>query len=593
MQLHKCFIPYLALAMLLALVAGCAVRNVRPTLEQQSGVDQALAWQRQGRFMDAAHAWQHLADVYDRWQDRYLLNAAEAWRQLDDWQAVAPIVEAIDRDHLNHSQAMHLDLLRAGAALAAQQPATALQLTRGADTLSEPWRLRGLELRARAQAASKKPLAAARSRLMMDPALSGFDRSENQRLLLEYLKGMDVAALQTAADGLPAHDPMRTWIADALEAKGSALAKALPQPQTPVGTLLPAPDHSVRAEGYAAPATVALLLPTVGPLQAAAAAVQDGFTTAWQHHPQQTKTMQLLVLDASGGPDRALGAYRQAVSSGADLVVGPLAPDAVAALFQRAQLPVPILALNRSHQGLPPSGSVAFALPPEAEGAQIAMRMRAHGLDQAVLFLADADWAQRGGRAFRAQFERHGGNVIGSATLAATQVDYSAPIQALMAQANLGTGVFIAMRPRQGRLLVPQLRIAAVIQPLYATSHIYGVETNQGLNRDLDGVIFPDSPWLFGVQSGPLQRSEIAQTDANARGPAARLFAFGMDAFELMPYLDWMRQHPGSYVPGATGDLTIDRFGRVRRTPIWAQFVNGIAVPLTGALQARPAASLD
>jgi hypothetical protein len=70
-----------------------------------------------------------------------------------------------------------------------------------------------------------------------------------------------------------------------------------------------------------------------------------------------------------------------------------------------------------------------------------------------------------------------------------------------------------------------------------------------------------------------------------ARDGAARLFAFGMDAWNLVPYLDWLRAHPGSYMPGATGQLAADQFGRIRRVLTWAKFQNGLARPLTGSLQ--------
>lgn len=585
MHLPRPLIVRLLPLLLLAVVAGCVGPGSRPTPEQQAAISQATALEHQGRFEQAARTWQALAAQYRHWRDDYLLHAAEDYRQLDDWQAATPLLAQIRRGNLNPSPAIHFDLLRAEAALFHQQPAAALELTADAASLPEPWRLRAMELRARALANSQQPLAAARTRLAMDASLSGYDRGQNQKQLMQLLTGMETDALQSAAANLDARDPLRAWIAEALKEKGSALAGALPQLENPVGTLLPGAGNAVSAEGYAPPQKVALLLPTSGALQAAGAAVQDGFDTAWKRHSGHDNSMQLDVLDSGSSDAGALQAYQQAVAAGADLVVGPLSPAAVAALFQRAPLPVPLLALNHPEQGLPPEDSAEFALPPEAEGAQVAARMSDQGLTEAVLFLADADWAQRAARAFRAQFESRGGHISGSATLPGTQVNYAEAIQALMANAGAATGVFIAMRPAQGRLLVPQLRIARVTQPLFATSHIYGVESNPGLDRDLDGVTFCDAPWLFDAQPGLPRRSKLAETDPNAQGPAARLFAFGMDAWALMPYLKWLRTHPGSYLSGATGQLTMDSFGRIHRTPIWAQFVNGIAVPVTGALQ--------
>jgi outer membrane PBP1 activator LpoA protein len=106
-----------------------------------------------------------------------------------------------------------------------------------------------------------------------------------------------------------------------------------------------------------------------------------------------------------------------------------------------------------------------------------------------------------------------------------------------------------------------------------------------GADGDLDGVEFCDAPWLFDAQPGLPARAQIAAALPSARGTAARLFAFGMDAWNLVPYLEWLRSHPGSYLPGASGQLTADAFGRVRRVLAWARFDNGLARPLSGSLQ--------
>lgn len=583
----------LGLLLLLATLAGCAGMASRPTPAEQSAAAHAAALQDQGRFRDAAQAWQALAAANRGRRDVYLMHAAESYRQLGDWHDAEPLLDRIRRGHLQPDDAIQVDLLRAEDALERHDAARAQQLTADAGTLPPRWRPRAMELRARALAALDQPMAAARVRLAMDAGLSGYDRSQNQQQLLSLLEHMDVNRLQDAAAQLSAHDPMRAWIEQALQHKGSALAATMPELERPVGTLPPQGGDQAAAEGYRAPHSVTLLLPTSGPLQAAGQAVEDGFRTAWARHPERSASMQLNVQDSLGTPSGALQAYQQAVAQGADLVVGPLAPGAVAALFQQAPLPVPLLALNHPDQGLPPDGSAEFALPPEAEGAQVAARMRSQGLTEAVLFLADERWAERAAGAFKAQFRGGGGQVTGSATLARSEVNYADAINALMANAGPDTGVFIAMRPEQGRLLVPQLRIARVKQPLFATSHIYGVEDNPGLDRDLDGVVFCDAPWLLNAQPGLPRRESLADSDPNAQGPAARLFAFGMDAYALMPYLGWLRNHPGSYLSGATGQLTMDNFGRVQRTPIWARFVNGIAVPVTGSLDAEDGSSAD
>jgi hypothetical protein len=38
-------------------------------------------------------------------------------------------------------------------------------------------------------------------------------------------------------------------------------------------------------------------------------------------------------------------------------------------------------------------------------------------------------------------------------------------------------------------------------------------------------------------------------------------------------------------LPGASGQLTSDQFGRIRRVLVWAKFQDGLARPINGSLQ--------
>jgi outer membrane PBP1 activator LpoA protein len=247
---------------------------------------------------------------------------------------------------------------------------------------------------------------------------------------------------------------------------------------------------------------------------------------------------------------------------------------------------VPVLALNHpDDKALPATGASEFGLLPETEGAQAADHMAEQGLHSAYVVISGDDFAQRAGSAFKAEFEARGGTVAGNGTLG-SGVNYASVITGLnAASAASDAGVFISMKPQQARLLLPQLRLARINAPVFGTSHIYGGADDAGSNRDLDGVEFSDAPWLFDAQPGLPNHDDIATPLPAARGVSARLFAFGMDAWNLVPYLDWLHEHPGSYLPGASGQLTADQFGRIRRVLVWAKFQDGIAHPLNGSLQ--------
>jgi len=284
-----------------------------------------------------------------------------------------------------------------------------------------------------------------------------------------------------------------------------------------------------------------------------------------------------------------VAAYRQAVADGAELVVGPLGRAAVSSIFAQPQLPVPVLALNHAQGDTPtPLGSFEFALLPEAEGAQLAAHMVTLGLHAAIVFRSDDDTAARSFDAFKTQFASLGGQVANDVVLAQGGVDFAAQIQAALAGSGSETGIVVLLRPVQAGLLSPHPPIAQVQLPVFATSHGCAGSEDAQANRDLDGVESCDAPWLFDAQPGLPDRAAIAAKLPAARDGAARLFAFGMDAWALVPYLGWLQSHPGSYVPGATGQLTMDASRHVQRTPIWVQFQGGIARPVAAGLETQP-----
>src|SRR5690606_12209138 len=220
---------------------------------------------------------------------------------------------------------------------------------------------------------------------------------------------------------------------------------------------------------------------------------------------------------------------------------------------------------------------------------------------RAALIGAQTDWAERASRAFRAQFESRGGSIVGESRLPESAFNYKSEIlQAASAIADTSTGegsariapadagIFISMRPQQARLLVPQLKLAGINAPVFATSHVNAGELNAALDRDLNGVEFCDATWLFSPVAGRPDRNAMVRELGSANGVGGRLFALGMDAYALLPYLDWLLAHPETYLDGATGQLAADSFGRIHRVLTWARFVDGIAQPVQGALDPRP-----
>ncbi|MGH8212387.1 MAG: penicillin-binding protein activator [Rhodanobacteraceae bacterium] len=446
-----------------------------------------------------------------------------------------------------------------------------------------------LSQRAREQQASGDFWGAARTRAQLSPLLTGAQRADNEREIGTLFASLGKDQLKWRYETLVEKDPLKPYARAALEQLGVALPRELPQLDHPVGTQIGEGDTAHR-EGYAMPSQIALLLPTDGALAVPASAVREGFFTAYFDDKSDAPRPTVRSYDSGGTPAQALAAYAQAVNDGAQMVIGPLGRDGVAAMFAQGSLPVPLLALNHPDNNVtPPTGSAEFGLLPETEGAQAAAHMGERGVKQAIVFLTGDDRSRRAAAAFKAQFESLGGQVTNQTELSADNVDYSDQIKAALATAGDGSGILLLLRAQTARLLMPQLKLASATQPVFATSLIYAGGDNADADRDLDGVEFCDAPWLFDAQPGLPDHATIAAQLPDARNAASRLFAFGMDAYALIPYLDWLRTHPGTYLPGATGQLTEDEQGRVHRVPIWAGFQNGVARPVAAGMDSAPA----
>jgi outer membrane PBP1 activator LpoA protein len=587
--------------LLALLLSACATQSVstRGDNEQESRAEQLA---RDGNLEAAAEQFLGLAEQSGRSAGAYYrLRAGECLRDNGDIEGAARAIEDIRRKRLGGDEPLRLDLLEAEVALERKDPQRAAALlTIAEDAIPTNLRLRVLELRARTDEANGDRFAAARTRAKLDAQLDGHDREVNRTQIIETLSALDDKTLKDRAASLRPDDSLLPWIEQILRLRGQFLSREVPRPQRPVGTLMPNADNTLQREGFSAVRQVALLLPLSGPVAGVSQSILDGFFAAYFSDDNGDRPL-LRTYDTGKTPQDAIAAYHQAVADGAGFVVGPLQRESVGELF-RQSLPVRVLALNHPDSGeIPPHSSAEFGLLPDAEGAQAAERMLGIGITRAAIIAANTDWAERAALAFRAQFEARGGQIVGEARVQDGELNYKAALlQAASGIADTsnsdGTGrispadagVFISMRAQQARLLVPQLKLGGINAPVFATSHVNSGEINPSLDRDLDGIEFCDATWLFSTVPGRPDRNRIVQQLSSANGVGGRLFAFGMDAYALLPYMDWLLANPDTYLDGASGQLAVDSFGRIHRVLTWARFVDGVAQPAQGALSRLP-----
>ncbi len=566
-----------ALGLLLCL-AGCATAPPAEMGEFDEGQARMLA--EAGDFRAAAAEYERMADDDRQNRAALLLRAAESLREEGDWAAASEVISRIKRNRLTQNQYLRLELLLVEQSLARNDFEAAWARLQSLPEARQPGaRARQLELRAQALAARGDLLGAARVRIEIAPLLDEGQQRSNERDLVAVLARVPAADLQRHFNEIPVDDPLRPFLEKALRTLGSTPVRRLPQPTRAIGSLLPGSGGDWQREGAAPVDRLALLVPLTGPLAGAGKAVRDGVLAA--HFANPASRTRIDIIDSGLTPASAVEAYVDAVTRGAQRVVGPLTREQVAAVFAQSQFPVPVLALNSGESDAPPPpGNHVFGLAPEEEGAALAQRLGKKGLRAPLLIVNREDWSQRASQAIASHLEIDGARPAARIELPAG-VDFSATLDAV--GGTVFDSVVLALRPQQARLLVAQWRERGMpVQPWLATSHVYSGSPNLSLDRDLDGIEFADAPWLAGVSAGLPPRQSLKQLSGAESAP--RLFAFGMDAYRVVPFLAWLGANPDTYLDGASGQLTVDTAGRVRRLPAWLRFVDGQPRSTDGAL---------
>ena len=326
------------------------------------------------------------------------------------------------------------------------------------------------------------------------------------------------------------------------------------------------------SDGYRPPARLAVLLPSTGTLAAAGAAVRDGFLAAY--YAENRRRPVVKFYNTLGTGNGALAAMDKAVSEGAQMIVGPLSRDEVNAIYAQENSKLPMITLNQGSK-LPPAGTSSFALSPDEEGEAAANRLADRSLGTALVFSNRTDNAQRAVAAFTATLRKRGGAVLEDVAVAGDTPDLGARLDAMLKGPTPPKAVFLALEAGQARAIAAQLKASSLSGlPRIATSQILSGGSARS-DAELDGIEYPEMPWLLDQGSGLPDADVLAKSLASARGPSQRLFAFGADAWKLTAYFQRLYDDPSFSVRGNTGVLSIEISGTVLRVPSWAVFSGG------------------
>ena len=357
------------------------------------------------------------------------------------------------------------------------------------------------------------------------------------------------------------------------------------------------------------PGRVAVLLP--GPdsaLSRPGRALRDGLLSAWARQPIPQRP-ELMFFHLDDAPEAVIGAWFSARERQADFVIGPLAREQVDALLALRDGALPVLLLNHPSQRRSlsefPGLVSALALTPEEEAEIAAVRALVDGHRRALVLRQDSDWGDRVGNAFADTFRLGGGRIVRDMRYPAAQVDHTillevllgldrsrerasalqrligAPLESEPARRTDVDVIFLASRADDGRALRPQLKFfGAGDLPVMATSHIVSGAPDPRRDHDLEDVLIPLAPWFLDGNPHAQRRAQAEQLYGGLdNATLSRLFALGVDAVTLLPWLDVLRSDPALHLPGLTGRLSIDPHGLVERDLPIVRLVGGRPVP--------------
>jgi outer membrane PBP1 activator LpoA protein len=328
------------------------------------------------------------------------------------------------------------------------------------------------------------------------------------------------------------------------------------------------------------PKRIAVLLPLSGRLKTAGQTALDGIVEGiFENYRDASLRPDIITIDTEAAVT-GMAAYVQALEFGADFVIGPLTKERVAELTNADQLPIPVLALNRSAQTNispdqidPEWQMLSMSLAPEDEAEQLAHLAWADGLRNPMIIAPDSACGSRMTGAFSASWHALGGTLRETALTTPDETD-NATIARSLATLSSETRIkeveraFDAPVDTQARrrkdvdsviLLSPTAQMAREIRPLlrfhyagklpvFAPSSVF--ESEEGItNRDLNGIKFVLPPSAFGSPTS----SSIP------------LHALGADAAALVDHFSQASRTRGTLMFGETGDLSIDSKGNVRR----------------------------
>lgn len=602
----------LFLALSIILLSACDTKPVKPELDRQT--DARPITERQATLTDEAERLVERAEDSDSLAEQLKLRA----------QAASFYIEA-DRMYMAKSQldmmnqaaaaaptlttSAEISLLTAEIAIAEKNTLSANEIINNTKPVSRDQQIKFYSLKADLDYLSGRYMHAVDRRVQLDAYISGSeDKNKNYKKIWIALSNLTTAQLNAQHSTNPVISGwldlakvMRRGQKDISKLEDDLLDWGTRHPSHPVGeTFLSELINNYQYDASSAK-QIAVILPMQGNLANTTSTIKNGILSAYYNDSSTAIKPVITFYDSSDADTTFNQLYQQAINDGATNIIGPLDKVAINRLAQQKELDIPVLTLNYAENPYNNTENLfQFGLSPNDEARQVAeLAIRQNKL-RAAVFYPDSEWGRRLEKAFTEHYESLGGKVLTAKNYATNSNDYRRSIRALF---NLDQSairrrkvenlisrrtqsepfrrqdidmIFLAATHRSARGIMPAFKFHhAGDLPVYSTSHVYSGKLNRDNDRDLNGLVFCDLPWVLQ------NNSPLAKTFTNnwpQQENYTRLFALGVDAYHLINNLDYLKNNDYAFFDGQTGNIQLNESNRITRKLLWAKFKSGRAI---------------
>ena len=615
----KSYTLKLFLLICISILSACDTQPVKP--EQTTDIDLQPITEKQATLTEEAQRLLDLAEDSDtkEQQLQYRIQAAQLYieankielakEQLNILNSLYGLDEtktATDTAPVSASTSVSLLLLAAEIAVAEKDIQLAQQLTTEIKPVTRAQQIKFNSLKADIDFLNGNYLFAIDRRVQLDTyLLDEKDKSLNNKKIWAILSSLTTTQLSSQKSSKPV---IAGWLDLAKVVRnGQQNTDQLENSLLDWGTRHPSHPANINflseiINNYQSDISetkhIAVLLPMQGELSNVTATIKNGLLSTYYNDVNSAIKPVIKFYDSSDEKLTFQQLYQQVIDDGATTIIGPLNKVLINQLAQQRELDIPVLTLNYSENEFTQTKNLfQFGLSPVDEARQVAELAIKQNKQRAAVFYPDSEWGNRLRTAFTEHYESLGGKVLTEENYATDTNDYRRPIRSLFnldqstirhrkLDNTIGKNtqteafrrqdidmIFLAATHRSARSIMPAFKFHhAGDLPVYSTSHVYTGKVNRDLDRDLNGLIFCDSPWVLQNNSD-LEKVFTKQWPQQEN--LTRLFALGIDAYHLTFNLNYLENNDYAFYSGQTGNIQLDDNNRITRTLLWAKFNNG------------------